>query len=117
MADPYYKKTPYGWCCDHSLEKTKYRTVTWEEYVNMMEDWLNAHECNYSVVHYKWIVRVHVYFSSIKKMGFKAAVELHELSDTKWDHMALLGRPGPTHEDHVKAVRDYFILNDLPIEE
>ena len=117
MADPYYKRTPYGWCLDHNLEKSIYDKMTWQEYVKMLEDWLNARSCNYSVVHYKTIVRVHVYFSALKKIGFKDAVELYWIAINKTDIQKLLGRPGWTKEDIRRHVKEYFIRNDLEVEE
>lgn len=118
MADPYYKKTPYGWCLDHHLEKSPYDTKTWEEYVTEMESFLNECKVNYSIVHYKYMVRVHVYFSAIKKMGFKKAVKLSVLDHQNTDYKKLFKfHDGPTYENIVNQVKAYFRLNDLPIEE
>lgn len=115
MADPYYKKTPYGWCCDHPLEPSIYHKMSWQEYVEMLEKWLNERGVNYSVVHYKTMVRVHVYFSAIKKMGFDDAVELYWLSRKETDYMKLLGRPGWTYDNVKHHVREYFLKNDLEL--
>ena len=120
MADPYYKGTPYGWCCDHNLEKSIYDKTTWQEYVKTLEEWLNKRECNYSVVHYKNIVRVHVYFSALKKMGYRNAVDLYWMSQCQQTDNEKLyskigfGRPW-TYKDVERHVKEYFIKNDLEI--
>lgn len=117
MADPYYKGTPYGWCCDHPLEPSIYHKMTWQEYVEMLEKFLNDRNCNYSVIHYKTLVRVHVYFSAIKKMGFNDAVELYWIASKETDDLKLLGREGWNRDQVQKHVREYFIKNDLEIVE
>lgn len=114
MADPYFKRTPYGWCLDH-LYENKYNKSTWQEYVAAAEEWLNKRELNYSVVHYSYFVRVHVYFRSIQKMGFKDAVELLWLSSKVWENTDELVKKPWTKKDYEESVREYFIRNDLPI--
>ena len=116
MADPYYKGTPYGWCLDHDLEKSPYDNNTWEEYVAEIEAFLNKLNVNYSIVYYKTMVRVHVYFSAIKKMGFKNAVKLSwmDRQHTNFKKLYKFSKP-PTHKDIEEKVRKYFILNDLPV--
>ena len=116
MADPYYKRTPYGWCLDYLYDSPN-NSLSWQEYVEKIEEWLNKRGVNYSVVHYSSMVRVHVYFSAIKKMGFKEAVELY------WYSYYVLKDPSkiikhPWGRIEVKnCVREYFIKNDLSIEE
>ena len=111
MADPYYKGTPYGWCLDH-LHDNVYNTETDIEYVTKLENFLNKLEVNYSVIQYKSMVRVHVYFSAIKKMGYRNAVDLYWLACNEkyrgFEHWSYKGV-----EEHVKR---YFIENNLDIE-
>lgn len=83
----------------------------------MLEEWLNKREVNYSVVHYKTMVRVHIYFSAIKKMGFLNAVELYKLSEGETDTAKLLGRAGWSEKDIKNYVRQYFKENNLEIKE
>ena len=114
MADPYYKRTPYGWCLDYFYE-SPYNKMSWQEYVAKIEEWLNQREVNYSVVHYKSMVRIHVYFSALKKMGFKDAVELYWYSGyILQDPSQLIAHPW-THDDVERHVKEYFMLNDLEV--
>lgn len=118
MADPYYKKTPYGWCFDHGIESRAYCKMSWQEYVDMIGAFLNEQKVNYSVLHYGNWGRIHIYFSSIRKMGFKKAVELSWINHQEMDWDAMLGKGrGWTYEDVKQHVADYFIKNDLTIKE
>ena len=115
MADPYYKRTPYGWCLDH-LHDNKYNTETDLEYVIKIEDFLNKLEVNYSVIQYKSMVRVHVYFSAIKKMGYRNAVDLYWLSSNNKYKNGVFTHSEWGYKDVEKCVKKYFIENDLEIE-
>ena len=114
MANGYYKGTPYGWCLDH-LHDNEYNTETDIEYVTKIEAFLNRLEVNYSVIQYKHMVRVHVYFSAIKKMGYRNAVDLYWLSfNDKYNDRGC--RSGSwTYRDVERHVKEYFIENELDI--
>jgi len=117
MADPYYKKTPYGWCLDH-LYDNPYELEPWQEYVNKMEGFLNKLKVNYSVIHYKYMVRVHVYFSALKKMGYRNAVDLYWLSmNRKYKRSLFTHGHEWTYKQVEQHVKEYFIKNDLEIKE
>lgn len=112
MASSYYKGTPYGWCLDHYYVNG-YNAESWQQYVEKIAAFLNPLKVNYSVIHYKSIVRVHVFFSAIKKMGYRNAVDLYWLAfhnkyanDLDW---------GWSHRDVENHVKKYFIENDLEI--
>ena len=117
MKDLSRKRVPYGWCMDHCYVKSIYDKMTWQEYVKMLEDWLNEKECNYSVVHYKYSVRVHVYFSALEKMGYKNAVKLYWMSYKTTDTNKLLGRNrGWKLKDIRQHVKVYFLENGLDVD-
>lgn len=116
MADSNRKKTPYGWCLDH-LYDSPYNVLSWQEYVEKIEEWLNKRGVNYSVVHYSSMVRVHVYFNSLKKMGYKEAVELYWYSAHVLKDPSKIVKNPWKRSDVENCVKDYFIENNLPIDD
>ena len=107
--------TPYGWCLDH-LYNNPYEAETWQEYVDKMEEFLNRIGANYSIVHYKSMVRVHVYFSSIEKMGFRNAVDLYWLASNDKYKRSMYSHYKPwTYKDVEWHVKEYFLDHNLEI--